>query len=148
VGRTDLTKTDEGDQIGVKMMISHPEFDFNGTWENDFALLILTRPTTATNVHRMLLNTDENYPEPDTIGTAMGWGDVKEQSDKYEGSDVLMTVEANTLSNEECASAHGKLDGFDGSYKDWIYPSMICTLSNKQNACKGDSGKVSLSSFA
>lgn len=122
-------------------IIVHEEFDVSGTWEYDFALLILARPTTATNAQLMELNTDENYPESGTVGTVMGWGDIKEQSNKFESSDILMTVEAQTLTNEECRTADGKLDGFDGSYEDFIFPSMICTLSKKQNACNGDSGE-------
>ena len=143
VGRTDISDTNGGDQIAVTKMIAHPDFDIDGTWESDFALLVLARPTTSTNVQLLELNVGDNYPPSGTIGTVMGWGDVKEQSNKFETSDILMTVEAETMSNEECASAQGKLDGFKGSYEDWIFPSMICTLSNKQNACKGDSGKYS-----
>lgn len=145
IGRTDITKTDEGDQIAVTNVIIHPDFDSNGTWEWDFALLVLARPTIATNAQLIELNVDENYPESGTVATTMGWGDLKEQSDKYESSDTLMVVEADTMSNEECSSADGKLDGFDGSYDGLIFPSMICTMSKKQNACKGDSGKFARS---
>ena len=141
IGRTDISDANNGDQIAVKKMILHPDFDIDGTWESDFALLVLARPTTSTNAQVMELNMDDNYPSSGTIGTVMGWGDIKEQNNKFETSDVLMTVEAETLSNEECASAQGKLDGFKGTYEDWIFPSMICTLSKKQNACNGDSGE-------
>lgn len=141
VGRTDITKTDEGDQIAVTNAIVHPLFDSSSTWENDFALLFLARPTTANNVQLIELNVQEDYPSSGTIGMVMGWGDVKEQSDKFEASDSLMTVSADIISNDECSSAQGKLDGYNGSYENLIYPSMICTLTEKQNACKGDSGK-------
>ncbi|KAL3787255.1 hypothetical protein HJC23_004129 [Cyclotella cryptica] len=140
VGRTDLTTTDEGDQIAVINAIVHPLFDSTGTWENDFALLFLARPTTANNIQLIELNVQEDYPSSGTIGMVMGWGDVKEQTDKFQASDVLMTVEADIISNDECSSAQGKLDGYNGSYENLIYPSMICTLTEKQNACKGDSG--------
>ena len=144
IGRTDITNTDEGELIPVLKMIPHPDFDVNGTWESDFALLILARPTTAEGAHLIELNMDGDYPPSGTTGIVMGWGDVKEQNNKFETSDTLMTVEAETMTNDECRSADGKLDGFNGSYEDFIYPSMICTLSKKQNACKGDSGKLLL----
>ena len=57
IGRTDITKKDEGDQVAVKKIIVHEEFDTAGTWEYDFALLILARPTTASNAQIMELNT-------------------------------------------------------------------------------------------
>lgn len=143
VGRTDLTKTNEGDQIAVTNTIVHPLFDSGSTWENDFALLFLARPTVATNIQLVELNVQEDYPSSGTVGMVMGWGDVKEQSDKFEASDVLMTVEADIISNDECSSAQGKLDEYNGSYDNLIFPSMICSLTEKQNACKGDSGKNS-----
>jgi secreted trypsin-like serine protease len=141
VDRIDMTKSDEGDQVAVNMMIAHPEFDVSGTWEYDFALLILARSITTSNVQLMELNIDDHFPPSGTIGTVMGWGDTKQHSNEQNVSDILMTVEAETISNEECASAQGSLDGFNGSYEDWIFSSMICTLSNNQNACKGDSGQ-------
>ncbi|KAL7486957.1 hypothetical protein ACHAW6_012550 [Cyclotella cf. meneghiniana] len=140
VGRTDLTKTNEGDQIAVTNTIVHPLFDSGSTWENDFALLFLARPTVATNIQLVELNVQEDFPSSGTVGMVMGWGDVKEQSEKFEASDVLMTVEADIISNDECSSAQGKLDEYNGSYDNLIYPSMICSLTEKQNACKGDSG--------
>ena len=119
----------------------HELFDRSGTWEYDFALMFLSWPTTATTVQLTNLNTDESFPASGAIGTVMGFGDLKEQSDKYEASPILMTVETGILSNEECSSAQGKLDGWNGDYNNLIYPSMICTMSDKQNACKGDSGE-------
>ena len=141
MGRTDITE-DGGDEIPVLTGIVHDQFDYEGTWECDFALLFLTWPTTATTVQLTNLNTDESFPASGTIGTVIGWGDLNKDEEIYEGTDILMTIDTTVLSNEECAAAQGRYDGYTDNYSDLIYPSMICTMSDeRKNACKGDSGE-------
>ena len=139
IGRHDLG-SNGGDSVQVANDVVHPNYD-ESTDENDFALVFLKRPTTA-SVPLVNLNRDGSFPTAGATAYTMGWGDTIQADDKQKISDVLMVVDLEVITNEECSQAEGKIGGFSDSYADYIYPSMICTYTPGQDACQGDSGQL------
>jgi secreted trypsin-like serine protease len=82
--------------------------------------------------------------------TVMGWGDTDPRPDNPEidgvtefstPSEILMNVDANTISNEECDASEGVAD--DGTYFIYngkIIANMLCARANGKDSCQGDSG--------
>lgn len=73
----------------------------------------------------------------------MGWGDTDPDDSKTEVSNNLLEVDLPVISNSECRDAKGTVDGYYGSYQNYIFKSMICTFRPGQDACQGDSGELS-----
>ena len=70
----------------------------------------------------------------------MGWGDVDERDDVSKLSDVLMKVDVNVISKDECDDSSGSMGGYSDSYKGQISDNMLCAKANRKGACQGDSG--------
>ena len=124
----------EGELLDVARTVEHPDYNSN-TDEFDLALVFLEEAvTTVTEFARV--NDDSSFPSVGSRAITMGWGDTDESSNTRLPSD-LQAVELEVISNDECRDAE---EGGD-SYKDWIYPSMVCTYTKGQDACQGDSGE-------
>jgi len=130
VGSDDV---DQGQQIAVAQQIEHPLYDSN-TDQYDMALLILEEPTTL-DIPFVRVNDDNLYPPEGTTTHVMGWGDT-DPGDGQRLSDILMIVDVEVISNNDCEDAEQGGDSYNG----WIYPSMLCTSTKGQDACQGDSG--------
>ncbi|EED92601.1 predicted protein [Thalassiosira pseudonana CCMP1335] len=137
IGRHDLT-SNGGEEIAMSKEIKHPNYN-TGTDENDFALVILSKPTTL-DIPFVKLNSDESFPSAGTMSRSMGWGDMAQSDDKTEISDVLMEVDVPVITNDECSQASGTDGSYTDSYANYIYPSMLCTFESGKDACQGDSG--------
>jgi len=142
IGRHGLDD-DDGDVIPVDLekSVLHPFWKQWYTIDNeyDFALLYLTRPTTA-NVKFVKLNDDANFPEYGSSANAIGWGDTNVFLDEITLPDALHEVELSVISNDECRSSGIVIDGILYSYLFSISDSMLCTFSEDKDACQGDSG--------
>ena len=102
------------------------------------ALLILEEPTTL-DIPFVRVNDDNLYPPEGTTTHVMGWGDT-DPGDGQRLSDILMIVDVEVISNNDCEDAEQGGDSYNG----WIYPSMLCTSTKGQDACQGDSGKLNI----
>lgn len=123
IGRHDLD-TVEGDEVAVRKEIVHPLYE-PYTTDNDFMLLILERPTTA-KVSMVQLNSNASFPEDGDECVVMGWGDTTQDDYTVETSSVLMEVDVNVISNEECAKSKGEHNGWNDSYDGLITEHMLC----------------------
>jgi len=135
VGRHDLN-TNEGAEVKVASTLRHPEYS-DETTDNDVMLVFLEEPADE-SIDLVKLNSDTSYPGIDALVSVAGWGltDVSE----FEVSDVLMTVEVSTISNEECSSSKGYIEGLYGSYNGTITDNMLCARDEGEDSCQGDSG--------
>ena len=139
VGRHSLS-SDDGEEIEVVQEIPHPDYS-TSTDENDFALLKLGRSVSVITAEGIVrINGDASYPAAGEVARSMRWGDVAQDDQKTETSDVLMEVDVPVISNEECRAAEGKDGSYSDSYQNYIFDSMICTFEPGQDACQGDSG--------
>ena len=106
----------------VTSTVWHPEYN-DITTNNDIMLVFLEEPTDQ-SAEIVKLNYDASSPEISAPVTVAGWGltGVEESS----VSDVLMTVEVNTISNEECEQSNGLIGGWYASYDGKITDNMLC----------------------
>ena len=134
VGRHDFDDRD-GQALSVKTALPHPDYD-GDTSDHDFLLIFLDK---SANINTFVkLNTDAATPKVGAPVTVMGWGDIDPTDDGKELSDVLMEVEVNAITNDECDASDGKF----GSYKDSITSDMLCAREEGggEDSCQGDSG--------
>jgi len=137
IGRHDFGDKD-GDVVRCKKSKRHPNYK-SSTDEYDFALLYLSRPTTA-NVKLVKLNKQGNFPTVGVTAYTMGWGDTEQKDDKMSFPDELQVVALKVISNDECRNAEGKVGGYSDSYEDYIFDDMMCTFTENKDACQDDSG--------
>ena len=137
IGRHDVDDND-GEVIGMKRDVPHPQYD-PSTTDNDFMLVFLDSPVSSDNYDLVTLNKDSNTPSLSEEVTVMGWGVTSENGDL---SDVLLEVDVNVISNNECDAAEGNIDGYYDSYNGQITNNMLCAreVGGGEDACQGDSG--------
>ncbi|GJQ81839.1 hypothetical protein Trydic_g9868 [Trypoxylus dichotomus] len=136
LGKIDL----EGDadntpsqNIPVKEVIVHPEYQHVGTL-NDIALLKLATPAVFTEyVKPVCLNTDEDIQSGLIVA---GWGIINTTTE--ETSRFLQMAYVSPYDLNKCNETY-----FDSSKSRKILPTQLCALSlneTRQDACQGDSG--------
>ena len=124
---------DEGEIIRVINAVKHGSYN-TITDGYDVGLLFLEHLTTL-DITLPILNYDNEFPSPGATTYAMGWGDTDVLT--YEQvSDWLMIVDLEVISNDDCNAA----EKGGVSYKNWVTDDMMCTYSENQDACQGDSG--------
>lgn len=128
VGRSNLD-TNEGQSISVRSSISHPDYN-DYTNDMDLMLVFLQQPADKQYIK---LNSDASSPASGAPVTVAGWGTTREGGSL---SNVLMAVEKNTMSNQECAASN---DGRQ-SYRGQITDGMMCASDYGEDSCQGDSG--------
>ncbi|KAL7478263.1 hypothetical protein ACHAW6_004035 [Cyclotella cf. meneghiniana] len=138
IGRDNIYTSNTGDVVYKKREVAHPNYD-SSTTENDFALVFLTRSTTA-NVGLARVNSQSSLPSVGQTVTVMGWGDVVAADDLMQLSEELRAVEVKTISNSDCEASSGRVNGVWDSYKNQIFDAMLCAADQSQDACQGDSG--------
>jgi trypsin len=111
----------EGENIAMKKVILHPDWDF--------AVVVLKKATTL-DVTFPQLNRDDLYPSIGANSRTMGWGDTVENGTQ---SDVLLEVDVPIISNEACDQCYGG----NGT----VLTSEICAFNPGFDACRGDSGE-------
>jgi len=139
VGRHDLAG-DRGQEIPMKREVPHPQYKKSKT-DNDFLLVFLKSPATlGRDVATVALNSDPSVPRVGDEVTSMGWGDTAISDRLTVLPDVLHEVQVNVVSNDECESASGSVDGRRDSYNGKITQNMLCATGPGRDSCQGDSG--------
>jgi len=135
-------KVDEGERIPVRKEIKHPNYF-------DIGLVFLEHPTElSANISKVKVNEENSYPSTGTIAHVMGWGDTDEDNNVDAQSDILMDVDLEVISNEQCEHAHifsestanAKVRSRSSDYEGRIFDHMLCTFTEGKDACQGDSG--------
>lgn len=111
---------------GVTQIIRH-SYDPQ-TFENDIAILVLSRPFKENQFVRPIALPSRNQA---TFGNvvASGWGQTSQGSI----SAILQSVTVQVVSQESCQQAYGS-SGFR------IFSSMLCAAARNRDSCAGDSG--------
>jgi trypsin len=140
LGRHDLDDND-GQVIGITKQLPHPNYD-DSTTDNDFMLVFLRSAATLNgDVDLVTLNGDSNVPNVGDSVTVMGWGDTNIRDDVSTLSHVLMKVQVNVISNNDCDDSSGTIGGYSDNYHGQITQNMLCAKSNQpKDSCQGDSG--------
>ena len=137
IGRHDLD-SNNGESIPMKKEIPNPSYN-DYTTDSDWMLVVLERPTTL-NVPFIKLNSAGSSPNVGEEVTVMGWGDTTAEDDTSKLSDVLMSVDVNVISNQDCDDSSGSINGWSDNYHGQISENMLCARDNGQDSCQGDSG--------
>jgi trypsin len=105
----------------------HPKFNQRVSWQNDFLLIKLGRPSKVTTYP--IINTQSSNPLVGTSLRTIGFGRI---SEKGAYSFNLLQVTVNVADSNTCQAALPD-DLVDGSV-------MICAGGRGKDACQGDSG--------
>jgi trypsin len=139
LGRHDL-RTNKGQAIRMRKEVPHPDYN-ERTTDFDFMLVFLQSPADlGSDVGLVKLNNNPSVPWVGTTVTAMGWGDTDRRDHVSTLSDVLMKVQVNVISDEECDASSGYTDGYYDSYEGQITENMLCARASRKDSCQGDSG--------
>ena len=142
IGRHNLTTT-QGWEINVASSLAHPQYDIGVMSNNDFMLVFLEEPADP-HVKLVKLNSEVSLPEVGSPVISAGWGVTNVTTQVT--SNVLMSVEKNAISNEECEASKGDwIHWFwglmpDKSYEGLISDEMMCAKDEGEDSCQGDSG--------
>lgn len=139
VGRHILADNSTGEIIPMRQEIIHPQWD-KFTDEYDFGLVQLDYPTDLEDVSVVSVNKDPYLPRVGSVVKTMGWGDTTMDDEIKLASDVLLDVDVQVISNDDCRLVRGTDGTLTNNYANYIFPSMICTYTPGQDACQGDSG--------
>lgn len=142
VGRHALGDNTTGQVIPMRQEIIHPDWN-KFTDEFDFALVVLEYPTDVETADIVTINSDENFPKDGTYVRTMGWGDTAFDDEVKEVAESLMAVDVEVISNDDCRQVKGTDGFYTNNYINYIFPSMICTLTPGQDACQGELSSVS-----
>ncbi len=131
VGIRNLKNNNEGERIGVKRIIVHPDYYFWGSDDSDIALLELDIPSTRTPL-AIYSGTSDLSGE---IATIIGWGKLSEYG-KF--ATTLQEAQVPIVSNETCNDAYNKSFFYDNP----ITSTMLCAgyAQGGTDSCSGDSG--------
>lgn len=128
--------------FAVTTEVTHPNYNELGDY--NFMLLFLEGASTAKTVK---LNPYASVPIVGQDVWTMGFGDTDITNDfdadttsDLSYSSVLNHIELQVLSNQDCASSGGYIDGSYASYSGYITNSMLCAQDEGQGACDGDAG--------
>jgi secreted trypsin-like serine protease len=121
-------KTDKGESIAVKSIISHPKYN-NYSDENDIALVQLIKPVTNAKVLPLI---EGNPLLVKVTATIIGWGALSEaDSDNGIYPELLSEAVLPIVSNTACNKVYNS-----------ITANMLCAGVNAGgiDTCQGDSG--------
>jgi len=129
-------KTDAGERINIKRIISNPSYiDNNLTNDFDIALLELEQEVSYTPVS--VFSGDDTLEGVKAV--TMGWGDMSSFLFWSDYPDVLQQVSLPIISNETCNKA---FNAYSREYDDSITETMMCAgyKEGRKDSCTGDSG--------
>lgn len=127
-------KTDAGQQLAVKRIITHPDYDFISQ-DFDIALVQLQQPVTPA-VTLPLISGNPNLTG--ATATVIGWGNMSDDPQYNFYPFKLQEVQVPIISNRECREVAEQ----QGDSPKTITGNMLCAgyLSGGKDSCQGDSG--------
>ncbi len=132
LGRTTLSDTSEGAEVGVTATAFQSNYDGNFQHHHvprfDVGYLVLNTPSSQSQIH--LAGTEEaSLWAPDAPVDISGWGTTSESASSTE--DTLRATTVNIVSDSDCSSDYGK---------DFDEETMVCASAPGKDTCSGDSG--------
>jgi secreted trypsin-like serine protease len=127
VGRTRMSRGNEGQRVAVSAMLVHPEWADAPTFFNDIALLQLAEPVSVPAIGLPRLE-DARFARAPARAVSSGWGTTSEAGSQ--SNDLLFVSLAVRLTGD-CAKRYGSFDP----------KSQICAGATEGlDTCQGDSG--------
>lgn len=113
-------------QIGVKRIVTHPQYSGEPNYANDIALVELS--SDVTSITPMTLKTQDNLTEGQTSYVA-GWGNMSTTGENYPSD--LMEVMLPIIDLNTCNASYNTLTN-----------KQICAgyMDGSKDSCQGDSG--------
>jgi len=136
VGRHNLNNDDEGTVYSNRDEIPHPSFNSDGVVTNFDIMLVFLEGNMNVNNTWVKLNSNASIPIVNQSVTVMGWGKTDVNDFFDDGSDVLMNVVVNVVSNDDCQ----KSEAYGQSYSNLVTENVLCARDVGQDSCQGDSG--------
>ena len=130
VGRTDLRKKNQGQEIGASRPFIHPLYNGNGY---DAGVLKLRRAVKGIKPIKLATAKQNNPEKPGHILTAAGWGAVKQRPDiyRYRMHEVSVPVVSDSRAKQ----------AYQQSQAPTYLPSLMVAAGKKgKGPCFGDSG--------
>jgi len=118
-------------KIRASKVLRHPYYSSNPT-DNDFAIITLSSPVMFDDSTQPICLPDPTENYDDNLAEVTGWG----RTGSSYLSDVLMTVNVTTMSNQKCQ----ELFSVAASPSSIISSNMICAGDVGKDSCQGDSG--------
>jgi len=132
IGRHDFNDpTEIFEEFDIVNLDVHPKYRVIGS-NYDFMVAELSSPSSYAPI--TLDSGDEDVSEGVEV-TVMGWGNTVTDPNVFEGSDVLLEVQTDIVSNENCND-----DYFGPILRNPIKASMMCAAREGKDSCQGDSG--------
>jgi len=127
-------KTESGDRIRVKRIVTHPQYDNLSSVDNfDVALLELEKEVPYETIP--ILTNDSDITGK--TATVIGWGATKLKGFINNYPSQLMEVQIPVVSNDVCNQAFNK---YSDNGLNPITEQMLCAGSAGKDSCSGDSG--------
>lgn len=120
---------------GVAVIIKHPDFNLNGSYENDIALLLLSEPVNFDEFLRpVCLPPRDLYLPEKTMCTVVGWG-RSSYDDMTDYMDVINEVEVPVVNHSLCSQWYSP-------HSLTIGDNILCAgfPEGEKDSCQGDSG--------
>ncbi|MGW5421617.1 S1 family peptidase [Streptomyces sp. NPDC003943] len=127
VGRTVLSKKNQGQLRNVRSITVHPRY-LKGDEAYDLALLELAKPVTGTAAVSLPTPGTDALLRPGAKATVIGWGNTDTEITHY--PDRLRGVQVPLLSHAECKATN----------KSYNKAVNICAGVEGKDSCQGDSG--------
>lgn len=129
VGRHDLNRSDDGQEVGVSQIVGSEDYNAftNGS---DIAILLLDEPVDEPPIG-YLTPTDASLANPGVMATVLGWGTTREGGNP---TAILQQVNVPIVSNAEANQP--------ASYNGAITDEMLAAglAGGGVDSCQGDSG--------
>ena len=124
-----------GQVMQIDREVPHEDYD-DSTTDNDYMLIFLTTPAELVEDEVGLIGLNKNpaLPAAGDVVTVMGWGVVDTETGDL--SDVLMEVDVDVITNEDCEISSDGTDNYNGQ----ITENMLCAMDMGEDSCQGDSG--------
>jgi trypsin len=120
-------RTQTSQVISSSKIIKNPNYNADTT-NNDFALVRLSSPATATPVTMDMNGLSNTYTASEKMWT-IGFGNTVTSGQNFPSR--MKHVEVSYVPNDTCSSAYG-----GGS----ITSNMMCAADPNEDSCQGDSG--------
>lgn len=138
---SDYYVSDDDDYDGIRKnlelekIIMHEDYD-STTTQHDIALLKLKEPVDL-SVYTPACLPDSGVDFTGETAWVYGWGSTEMGGNI---ADTLRETTQTILSNEECVTREGELNGETIAMAGTITEDMICGEATGQDSCQGDSG--------
>lgn len=141
IGRPNLNKGSEGQELKVTKQLLHSKFRANGfEFDHDYALFFLEEDVSVP-VDIITMNQNPAFPLPGAKVTVYGYGDVDDSDQITRLSREVLRADLRVVSKEDCEAIEAEFEGNNVTLAGYVDDkTMICAKHSERDSCQGDSG--------